>query len=165
MDAEIRSSVRWKAAIAILPAAPALFALALSLVVLALVCVHGRNHFLDPDLNLAQAAYLGSVGRLHRLIEAGHPLDERYPMESSYDVPLPKGEFTPLRAAVMGNVPAAAAVLLQQQVLAPAVVFKEWCYAVENRRMDAAVWIERTLDVKFDPSNCANDRDSGSTGR
>ncbi len=102
-----------------LAAAPVLAAILFSAVILLVVAVGGTSRWLDNDFNLAEAALIGDVGRLYRLLEMGQPIDGTYPLRDSEPferkVRMYK-ELTPLDAAILGDRAAVLALLLERGV-------------------------------------------------
>lgn len=131
--------------LAFLAAVPALAALIFSASVLLIVAVGGTARWLDNDLNLAEAALIGDVGRVYRLLEEGVPTNATYPLRASK--PFEKKariykELTPLHAAIVGDREAVLALLLERGVAGtPPDINVVWCMAREKNARSVDEWL------------------------
>jgi hypothetical protein len=122
----------------ILAAVPALAALLFSVSIILVVVLGGTARWLDNDFNLAEASLIGDVGRVFRLLESGEPVAAPYSLRT--DGRFPKSariykELTSLEAAIIGDMPAVLALLIEHGAAGtPPDLNAVWCAA---RKRDA----------------------------
>lgn len=108
------SSVSLQSSAPFIAAVPSLLALMATAVVLVILAAGGRSVWLDTDMSPAEAALTGDVGRLYRLLAAGHSPLARYPIRRKYRSDPTHTMLRPSEAAVIGGDRAVIALLLER---------------------------------------------------
>lgn len=154
----LRSRVR--TIVPFLGAAPALAALLLSLAVLLVVAIGGRTYWLDSSLTMSEAALLGDISRVERLLNSGQAIDVAYPIRSEYRsgkhrLSAKETMLTPVQAAVIGNRVIVLIRLFQRSVApAPEEVNSLWCLARERRSGDIDAWFKQRAGTDASSPHC-----------
>lgn len=138
-----------------LAAAPALCALLFSLGLLLIVAVGGRSRWLDNDFNLPEAALVGDVGRVFRLLEAGQSPDATYPIRADARFKTTATMLTPTQGAVLGDNIAVLMLLFEHGAAHdPAALNAIWCLAREKNRSNVEAWLKEQRGVSPNTANC-----------
>jgi hypothetical protein len=139
-------------------ASPALLALLLSSVFLVVAAVGGTARWLDNDLNLTEAALIGDVGRVYRLLDQGQDIDATYPIRDGK--PFKKKvhgheQLAPLNAALIADTEAVVALLLKRGTAGtPPDLKSVWCMARANGATRTEKWLAERGDVPKDAWTC-----------
>lgn len=149
-----------RAVLPFLAAAPALAALLLSLSVLLVVAIGGRTYWLDSDLTISEAALLGDISRVERLLNSGQAIDAAYPIRSEYQnskhrLSAKETMLTPVQAAVIGNRIIVLIRLFQRGAAqAPEELNSLWCLARERRSGDIDTWFKQRVGADASSPHC-----------
>jgi hypothetical protein len=147
------SGLTFRSWLPFLAAAPALGALAFSLGLLLVVAIGGRTRWLD--FTMAEAALVGDVGRVFRLLEAGESPEATYSIRVAPAFETKATSLTPLQAAVAGDKVAVLMLLFEHGVSHDQVALNAlWCQAREKNSYNIKEWLEKQGGVVPSGVNC-----------
>lgn len=133
-----------RSSLPLIAAAPSLCALIATASLLLIVAGGGRSLWLETDMSLAEAALTGDVGRLYRLLEAGHSPTSAYHIRSDYRIDPTATMLTPIEAGFFGDNTAIVALLLERGVADdPGVRDALRCMARKQNKNDIEALLEQ----------------------